>query len=290
LRRHHPGIRIVERIIKTEGDLQQVAPLGRSDVGVFVRRIEQALLASEIDFAVHSMKDLPTAQPDGLSITSVPERHDPRDALLTMDGVEFEALPEGTVIGTGSFRRRTQLLNARPELRTEPVRGNVDTRLSKLAAGDFGAMVLAVAGLERLGLDRVPYRALPVELCLPAVGQGALALETRSDDDEAREALAALDDAETHAVVTAERAFLHELGGGCLAPATAFGTLENGTLRLRAAVGDADGVELMRDRESGDPRDAAELGIRLAARMNQAGAGRLLDASREASSQRDESR
>jgi hydroxymethylbilane synthase len=284
LRRQHAGIQIVERIIKTEGDLQQVAPLGRSDVGVFVRRIEQALLSREIDFAVHSMKDLPTRQPDELVIAAVPRRHDPRDALLTMEGTTFETLTPGTVIGTGSFRRRTQLLNARPDLRTEPVRGNVDTRLGKLAAGDFGAMVLALAGLERLGLDRVPYCKLPVALCLPAVGQGALALETRADDEEARQVLAVLDDRTTHRVVDAERAFLHELGGGCLAPATAFGTLEASRLQLCAAVGDADGVELIRDEEAGPAESAEQIGVRLAQRMIGAGAGRLLELSREAAS------
>ena len=281
IREHHPDVEVVERIIKTEGDIQQSEPLGRSDVGVFVRRIEQAMLAGEIDLAVHSLKDLPTSQPDGLVIASVPPRHDPRDVLLTTAGHTFEELPAGTVIGTGSFRRRAMLLHARPELKTAPVRGNVDTRIRKLADGEFGAIVLALAGLERLGLDRMPYRPIDVEVLLPAVGQGALGLETRADDDKARELIAELDDAATHQVVIAERAFLHELGGGCLAPATAFGEVGDGRVELRAAVGDADGVELIRDEEVGPVEDASEIGIRLARRMKAAGATRLLEKSRD---------
>lgn len=281
IRRHHPDVEVVERIIKTEGDIQQSEPLGRSDVGVFVRRIEQALLAGEIDLAVHSLKDLPTSQPDGLVIASVPPRHDPRDVLLSTSGHTFEELAAGTVIGTGSFRRRTMLLHARPELKTAPVRGNVDTRIRKLAEGEYGAIVLALAGLERLGLDRMPYRPIEVEVLLPAVGQGALGLETRADDTAARELIAELDHPETHQAVIAERAFLHELGGGCLAPATGFGVVGDGQVALRAAVGDSDGVELIRDEETGPVEDAARVGIRLAKRMKDAGATRLLQKSRD---------
>jgi len=293
---HHPGVKIVERIIKTEGDIQQSAPLGASDVGVFVRRIEQAMSAGEIDLAVHSLKDLPTEQPEGLVIACVPPRHDPRDALLSREGHAFENLPSGTVIGTGSPRRRTQLLHARPELKTASIRGNVDTRIRKLAEGQFGAIVLALAGLERLGLDSVPYRPIESSICLPAVGQGALGLETRADDDRVKELIAVLDDATSHHAVIAERAFLRTLGGGCLAPATAYGRIDEDRLVLRAAVGDADGVELMRDEETGPPPDArgdaavvnaaAETGRRLAERMMQAGASELLRQSREPARQR----
>jgi len=287
IRKHHPDVKIVERIIKTEGDIQQSEPLGRSDVGVFVRRIEQALVKREIDLAVHSLKDLPTAQPDGLVIAAVPPRHDPRDVLLSTEGHTFEELPAGTVIGTGSFRRRALLLHARPELKTVAVRGNVDTRIRKLADGQFGALVLALAGLERLGLDRMPYRPIDVGVCLPAVGQGALGLETRADDDATRELIAELDDPASHHAVVAERAFLHELGGGCLAPATAYGQVREGAVELRAAVGDADGVELIRDDEAGAVEQAEEIGRRLARRMKEAGATRLLDKSRAEASRHD---
>jgi hydroxymethylbilane synthase len=289
IQKHHAEVRVVERIIKTEGDLQQSQPLGRSDVGVFVRRIEQAMLSREIDLAVHSLKDLPTSQPGGLVIASVPPRHDPRDVLLSPGGNTFEELPAGTVIGTGSFRRRAMLLHARPDLKTMPIRGNVDTRIRKLADGEFGAIVLALAGLERLGLDRMPYRPIGVETCLPAVGQGALGLESREDDDATRDLVAALDDPATHHAVISERAFLHELGGGCLAPATAYGRVHDGAIELRAAVGDADGVELLRDDESGGTDQAKEIGIRLARRMKAAGATRLLEKSRQEAERHDPS-
>jgi hydroxymethylbilane synthase len=192
LRAAHPGLVVEERIVRTEGDEQQSSPLGRGDVGVFVRRIEQQLVAGTIDLAVHSLKDLPSAQPAGLVVAAVPERHDPRDVVVTRDGSTLEQVRSGTVLGTGSPRRRTQLLHARPDLRTEPMRGNVDTRIRKLAEGRFGGIVLALAGLERLGIDRLPYRPIDPRVCLPAVGQGALAIEIRADDAEARERLAFL--------------------------------------------------------------------------------------------------
>jgi len=276
-----PTLSIEERIIRTEGDEQQQSPLVPGDRGVFVRRIEQALLAAEIDLAVHSMKDLPTAQPAGLILAAVPERHDPRDVLVTPEGTTFEQLASGTVLGTGSFRRRCQLLHARPDLRTQSVRGNVDTRVEKLLRGEVGGMVLALAGLERLGIDRAPYRPIDVETCLPAVGQGALAIETRADDATALAAVRGLENARARAEVTAERAFLGRLGGGCMAPATAFARVAGGRLRLRAVVGDPDGKRLLRDAEEGDSSDAAALGQRVAERMIDGGAAEILDAIRE---------
>jgi hydroxymethylbilane synthase len=281
LRDAHRDLEIVERIIKTEGDIQQHAPLGMGDRGVFVRRIERALEAGEIDLAVHSLKDLPTTQPDGLAVAAVPQRHDPRDALLTVDGREFFELPEGTVMATGSFRRRTQLLHARPELATVPVRGNVDTRVRKLKAGEYGALVLALAGVQRLGLDEVPVRPIPTETCLPAVGQGALGIEIRTDDAAARQVVAVLDDVESHRAVDAERAFLRTLGGGCLAPATGYARVEGARLRIDAAVGDPDGKRLLKDSDGGEAADAEAIGSRLALRMLEAGAGRLLEEARE---------
>ena len=282
LREAHAGLEIEERIITTEGDVQQHAPLGPQDRGVFVRRIEQYLIGGQIDFAVHSLKDLPTSQPDGLAITAVPRRHDPRDVLISPAGWSFEEMPAGTVIGTGSFRRRTQMLHVRPELSTVPVRGNVDTRIRKLEEGQFGAIVLALAGLERLNIDRVPYRPIEVATCLPAVGQGALAIEARTDDQRTRDLLTVLDHPESHRAVIAERAFLKRLGGGCLAPATGFAEIDQGTMRIRAVVGDADGVRLLVDEESGPESEAAELGHSLAERMVAAGAGELLEQARQA--------
>ena len=279
--RRHPSLEVEERIIATEGDLQAQAPLAGSDVGLFVRRIEQDLLQRRIDLAVHSLKDLPTEQPEGLALAAIPRRHDPRDALLSLAGHAFDELPRGTRVGTGSPRRRAQLLHARPDLDTAPIRGNVDTRVRKLERGEFGAIVLALAGLERLGLASVPYRPIDPAVCLPAVGQGALALETRADDARTRELVAALDDPDARLAVEAERAFLRELGGGCLAPATGWATIAEGELTLRAAVGDPDGLELLRDEERGPAGDGPELGRRLARRMAAAGAARLLERSRE---------
>lgn len=281
IRQRHPDLTIEERIIRTEGDIQQQTPLGMGDRGVFVRRIEEALLAGDIDLAVHSLKDLPTVQPDGLVIAAVPRRHDPRDALISDAGWEFSSLPSGTVLATGSFRRRTQLLHARPDLQTVPVRGNVDTRVRKLREGNFGALVLALAGIQRLGVDQVPVRPIDPDVCLPAVGQGALGLETRQDDDALIGWVAELDDPASHRAVLAERSFLRELGGGCLAPATAYARADRSRLRIDAAVGDADGVELMRDSAEGPEAEGEIMGRQLAARMLAAGAGELLAKARE---------
>jgi len=281
LRELDPALTVEEHVITTEGDVQQHAPLAQGDRGVFVRRIEQALLAGSIDLAVHSLKDLPTTQPAGLVIGAVPERHDPRDAVVSADGATFEELAPGARVGTGSFRRRTQLLQARPELRFEPVRGNIDTRVRKMREGRFDAVILALAGLERLGITAAPFRPIPLELCLPAVGQGALAVECRSDDAALLRSLAQLDHTPSRRAVDAERAFLRRLGGGCLAPATGHARLDGATLRLRAAVGDADGRELLRDAEEGPATDAEAIGERLARRMLAAGAARLLEAARE---------
>jgi len=283
LKESDPGLEIEERIIRTEGDIQQQHALQAGDRGVFVRTIENELLQRRIDLAVHSMKDLPTTQPDGLIIAAVPERADARDALLSTEGWTFEDLPNGSVIATGSFRRRTQLLHARPELRTEPVRGNVDSRVRKLGEGLFDALALAMAGISRLAIDSVPCRLIDPSICLPAVGQGALAIETRADDGALREIVSTLEHQESRQAVDAEREFLKVLGGGCLAPATAYARKRDGELIVEAAVGDPDGKELMRDREQGSVDQAALLGRRLASRMLRAGAGRLLQLSRDGS-------
>jgi hydroxymethylbilane synthase len=275
---------VQERIIRTEGDASTKQFGAGTNKGVFVKEIEEALGASQIDLAVHSLKDLPTDMPEGLDVAAVLERHDPRDALLSQAGWTFEELPEGAVIATGSFRRRCQLLSRRPDLRVVPVRGNVDTRVRKLVEGRFDGLVLALAGVERLGIDRVPARPIPEEICLPAVGQGAVAVQIRADDDEARGALRVLDHAGTHDRVRAERSFLHRLGGGCLAPATGFADFAGERLRIRAAVGDPDGARVLRDHESGMPEQASVLGERLAERLLAAGAADLLAAAREAAS------
>jgi len=281
LRRTHPGIEIEERIVKTEGD-GTTGWIGFDGRGVFVRAIEERLRNGEVDLAVHSMKDLPTTQPDGLAIAAVPERHDPADVVLSEQGWSFEELPRGATLATGSFRRRCQLLAARPDLRVVPVRGNVDTRIRKLRERQFDALVLARAGVERLGLDQVPARPIPLEVCLPAVGQGALAVESRSEDREIREVLGVLDDPLTAVAVSAERAFLRRLGGGCLAPATAHAMIDGDRIEIRAVVGDPDGARLMRERAIGAIGDGDRLAEELAARMLDEGGRELLAAARQA--------
>ena len=276
----HPGIAVDLRVIRTEGDVDPSPAFGGWSVGVFVRRLEEALRAGTIDLAVHSLKDVPTEMPDDLTLPAVLERHDARDALVTRDGRGLFDLATGTVVGTGSLRRRAQLLRARPDLRTGAVRGNVDSRVEKLLAGEYGALVLAVAGIERLGLDRAPWIALPIETCLPAVGQGAIGVETRAGDARTIDLVRAIDHGPTQAAVRAERAFLDRLGGGCLAPAAAHAVIDRGAIRLRAFAGDADGTQALTDEERGTLDGVEALGRRLAERMLGAGAGRLLALSR----------
>jgi hydroxymethylbilane synthase len=275
LERAHPGLAVPITIIRTEGDRNTDASLtAAGGKGLFVKEIEDALLTGAIDLAVHSLKDLPTELPDGLTLAAIPARYDPRDALIARDVLRIDDLPEGALVATGSPRRQCQLKARRADLKFVAVRGNVDTRVKKLERGEFDALVLAVAGLERLGL-KTPGRApIPTEVCLPAPGQGALGLETRLDDAATIRLVAALDDAASRAAVTAERAFLAELGAGCLAPAAALARVEAERVVLEAMVGEADGASVRRDTASGASRDAAALGASLA--------GRLLRAGREA--------
>jgi hydroxymethylbilane synthase len=283
LREAHPGLTVEEKIIHTEGD-RNMTVLGASSArGVFVREIEEALLSGAIDLAVHSLKDLPTAQPEGLSLAAISERHDPRDAILSPEGYDLESLPEGAVLGTGSFRRRCQILSLRPDLKVVPVRGNLQTRLRKLREHQFDALVLALAGVERLGIDEVPVCPIPEDQCLPAVGQGVLGLEIRQEDSSSAERLAVLDHGPTRQRITAERSFLHRLGGGCLAPATGFAEFSSEGILIRAVVGDIDGTTLLRDRETGSVDEAEAIGVRLAGRLLEAGAAELLEQAREAS-------
>jgi hydroxymethylbilane synthase len=275
----HPGLRVELLIIKTEGDASQKAdvPLTQGDgKGIFVREIEDAMLEKRIDLAVHSLKDLPTEQPRGLVVTATLERADPRDGLLAPGGLDLENLALGTVVATGSPRRRAQLLHVRPDLRMTLVRGNVDTRVRKLKEGQFGAMVLAMAGVTRLGIDAMPIRAIPFEVSLPAPGQGAIAIETREDDAPTRLAIAPLDHPATFAAVRAERGFLAGLGGGCLAPAAAFGRIENGRMILDGMVGDPDGRRRLRDHVEGDPDTPEALGMALAKRVLERGGDAIL--------------
>ena len=277
LRRGAPGAQVELKIIRTSGDQDQTTPLGQlGGRGVFTKEIERALLEGEIDIAVHSLKDLPTDLPEGLALGAVGPREDPRDALVARTAGSFAALPEGARVGTGSLRRRAMLLHVRPDLRMQDLRGNLDTRLRKLETEGLDAIVLAVAGLSRMGwADRITER-LPLTVCLPDAGQGAVGVEVRSDDATAVGTVAVLNDADTRHSVTAERALLKALGGGCQVPIGAWGRVEAGRLKLDAAVASVDGRRMIRDCGEGAPEGAEALGQSLADRLLKAGAGEIL--------------
>ena len=272
-----PGLEIEVRVIKTTGDKILHEPLTRiAGRGFFVAEIERALLRGQIDSAVHSMKDLPAEMTEGLCIAAIPEREDPSDALISR-GPGLRDLPKGARIGTSSPRRQAQLLHFRPDLQIVDVRGNLDTRLRKLDEGLFDAIVLAYAGLHRMGwADRITEK-IPPEICLPAVGQGALAIQAREDDREVNDLLAGLDHAESRIAVTAERAFMHALGGGCQVPVGALGSIEGDKLVLNGVVASLDGSTLVRGEVSGNPVEPSRLGDELAQVLLTAGAGEILD-------------
>lgn len=263
------------RIIRTTGDTISGVPLPQVGAkGLFTKEIEEALLNGDVDLAVHSLKDLPVDLPPGLTLAAIPEREDPRDVLV---GRRLDELAPGAKVGTGSLRREAQLRAVRPGLAIEPVRGNVDTRLRKLAAGQFDAIVLAAAGLRRLGLAEHIAEVLDPGVMCPAVGQGALAVETRADRSAGWEACSALDHAATRSAVTAERAVLAALGGGCQVPVGANATVEDGQLFLRAVAISPDGSHLVRQEARGPAADAALIGNETGARLLAAGARRILE-------------
>ena len=239
------------------------------------------LLDNRIDLAVHSLKDLPTERIDGLILAAVPPRERPGDALVSNQVSEFDALASSARVGTGSMRRRAQLLNVRPDLQILDIRGNVDTRLKHLDEDRYDAIVLAEAGLTRLGLAHRIAQVLPKDWMLPAIGQGALGLETRVDDSRTREVVQRLDDADTHCSVLAERALLAALHGGCLAPIGAWGRVVDGTLELDAAVLDPDGRQRLATRLQGQPAAAETLGAAAATQLLERGAAELIAASRK---------
>ncbi|HEV2489656.1 MAG TPA: hydroxymethylbilane synthase [Candidatus Acidoferrales bacterium] len=271
-------------VIKTSGDRFQAAAVAQlsgevGGKGIFIKEIEDALLDGRIDLAVHSMKDVPTDTPHGLCFPAVTKREDPRDCLMSRKGESLGGLPQGARVGTSSLRRQSQLRHYRADLRVADLRGNVDTRIRKLDAGEFEAILVAKAGLDRLGLHGKITEVIPPDIILPAVGQGALAIESRESDTELRETLTLLDDEATRDAITAERGLLAELEGGCQVPLGAWARQENGLLRLDAAVLSADGSECIRRsvaEKCQNPHDADLLGRRLARELLEAGADRLL--------------
>jgi len=267
--------------IRTSGDKFQGASVAEvseqvGTKGIFIKELEEALLAGTADLAVHSMKDVPTENPAGLVFPAITKREDVRDCLISRNGARLKDIASGARIGTSSLRRQAQVRHHRPDLQLFDLRGNVDTRLKKVAAGEFDAIVLATAGINRLGASDKITEIIPPEIMLPAVGQGALGIETRADDRETSRFVAALDDLESHAAVTAERALLRELEGGCQIPLGAWARFENGELRLEACVFSADGKEFVRKELRGQPGEAEKLGVRLGQIMIEAGADRIL--------------
>jgi len=265
-------------IIKTSGDIMQdVSLLTIGGQGVFVKEIEEALLSGSIDLAVHSMKDIPGDTPEGLMFAAILQREDVRDVLVARDNIKMEFMPRGAKIGTGSQRRGAQIKALLPDVSIVPLRGNLDTRLKKIETENLTGVILAAAGMKRMGLAQRITQFLPVETMLPAVGQGALGLQIRKADIELAKACAALNDTATAAEVEAERSFLRTLGGGCRLPIAALGKLEKGRLSLEGMIAAPNGTTIIRDTISGMQEEAGELGRRLAEIILEKGGKRLLD-------------
>jgi hydroxymethylbilane synthase len=265
-------------IIKTSGDKMSQSPLAQiGGKGIFIKELEEALIAGTIDLAVHSVKDVPTETPPQLFFPAVLRRDDVRDCLVAGNGATLATLRQGARIGTGSLRRQAQLRRLRPDLDVRELRGNVDTRLRKAESGEYEAVVLSKSGLDRLGWSNRISEALSPEVCLPAVGQGAITIESRSADVEIAEVLGKLDDLESRNAVIAERSLLRTLQGGCQVPLGAWARMEREDLVLEACVVSVDGTEYFRERASAEPEQAAELGKEVGKRLLEAGAGRILE-------------
>ena len=263
-----PGLTVTLQRIKTSGDMILDVPLAAiGGKGLFVKEIEEALLRGEIDLAVHSMKDVPTVLPDGLDILCVPAREDPRDVLVSRDSCSLEQLPKGSRVGTSSLRRQAQLLHSRPDLRIQLLRGNLDTRLRKLHNGEYDAIVLAAAGLSRMGWSNKVTEYLPPEVSLPAIGQGALGLEGRRKDRFVQTLVEKLEHRPTRTAVMAERALLERLEGGCQVPIAAHATIKGDTLIMEGLIASVDGRRLIRDTIQGPASEAQGLGMQLAEKL-----------------------
>jgi hydroxymethylbilane synthase len=272
-----PDLSVILQRIQTSGDKIQDVPLAKiGGKGLFVKEIEEALLRREIDLAVHSMKDVPSALPEGLEILCIPEREDPRDALISREGHTLQNLPVGGRVGTSSLRRQAQLLHFRPDLQIVLLRGNVDTRLRKLREKYFDAIILAASGLKRLGWDKEVTEYLSVEVSLPAIGQGSLGLEGRQDDVFVRDLVGRFEHQSTRIAVTAERALLTRLEGGCQVPLAGHATLQEKTLTLDGLVASTDGKRYIRQTLSGPAGEAGSIGTKLAEQLLDVGAQPIL--------------
>lgn len=269
LRKQYEGLEVELMHIVTKGDKILDVPLAKiGGKGLFTKELEVAMLEKRVDLAVHSLKDMPTVLPTGLSLTTITKRLDCGDALVSPKYKTLENLPQGAKVGTSSLRRKAQLLNIRPDLDIHNLRGNVNTRLRKLEEENFDAIVLAVAGLKRLGFGDKITQIIPRKYCLPAVGQGALAIETRADDEEIKNMLSFLYDDKTADATIAERAFLAQVEGGCQVPVGVYGEVnEDNTLTVEAVIGSLDGKTIIRDKVTGKRENASELGEDLAKKI-----------------------
>ncbi|HVP80062.1 MAG TPA: hydroxymethylbilane synthase [Thermodesulfobacteriota bacterium] len=278
LSRAHPDLNVTLIKIKTTGDKIQDVPLAKiGGKGLFVKEIEESLLQKKVDLAVHSIKDVPTEFPQGLHLSVITKREDPRDVFISRDGRTLKDLPRGAKIGTSSLRRQAQLLHFRNGLELIPLRGNLDTRLKKLKTMNLDGIVLALAGVRRLGLEERVTEIIPADICLPAIGQGALGIETRIDDKNVEGQIRFLNDRDASIAVTAERAFLKKLEGGCQVPLAAYARPEGTTLRVDGLVGSIDGKRLIRHHVEGPVEKAESLGIELAEILLAKGAKEILD-------------
>lgn len=288
LLRKFPKLQVEVIVIKTTGDKILDSPLSKiGDKGLFIKEIERALLNNEIDLAVHSLKDVPTAIPEGLTIGAVTKREDVRDVFIAHPKKKyaaFEDLPHRATIATGSLRRKCQLLHWRPDLHVVDIRGNLNSRFKKLEESDWDGMVLARAGLVRLGMEDRITEILPLELMLPAVGQGALALEIREDDPATKKIVSTIHDESTAMATSGERALLRHLEGGCQVPIGTYGRIENGQFFLDALIGTVDGKKTVRGKIHGEPNHAEELGKALAQTLLVSGGREILEQIRDTES------
>ena len=277
LRQAHPGLQVELIGMSTQGDKILDTPLAKiGGKGLFVKELEQGMLEGRADIAVHSMKDVPVELPEGLHLAVIMEREDPRDAFVSNRYSRLEDLPEGSVVGTSSLRRQCQLADRRPDLKIAPLRGNVNTRLRKLDEGEFDAIILATAGLKRLGFQQRITSFIESGDSLPAIGQGAIGIECRSDDERVNALIQPLHDPETACCVLAERAMNHRLMGGCQVPIAGFAVLNHGKLFMRGLVGEPDGSRIMRAEINGPAGEAEALGIAVAEDLLGQGADQVL--------------
>lgn len=282
LQKIYPDFTFRIKKIKTQGDkILDVALAKIGDKGLFTKELEVALLKGEIDLAVHSMKDLPTKLPSGLTIGAICQREEPRDVVLSYDGYTLDTLPLGAKVGTSSLRRKSQLLNYRPDLNIVDLRGNLNTRIKKLKSEGFAAIVLAAAGVHRLGLQDLITQYIPLDLCLPAVGQGSIGIEIRDDDLKIYEIVKKIADPHATMAISAERAFLQTLEGGCQIPIGAYGKIEDCDLHLSALVASLDGTTVIKDKIVGPTDKAVDLGVSLANNLMAKGAAEILNQVRQ---------